>query len=42
MTFALDLASRRLFELPDPLAPRGRDCFRIAGHGLRPRCAPGR
>ncbi|SED84144.1 hypothetical protein SAMN04490357_6025 [Streptomyces misionensis] len=42
VTSALDPASRRLFELPNPLSPRGRDYFRIVGHGLRLRCAPGR
>ncbi|MFE9619618.1 sacsin N-terminal ATP-binding-like domain-containing protein [Streptomyces sp. NPDC006384] len=42
ITSALDPTSRQLFELPNPLSPRGRDCFRIVGHGLRLRCAPGR
>jgi hypothetical protein len=42
LTSALDPTSRRLFELPNPLSPRGRDYFRIVGHGLRLRCAPGR
>ncbi|MGW7382857.1 sacsin N-terminal ATP-binding-like domain-containing protein [Streptomyces sp. NPDC054794] len=42
VTSALDPTSRRLFELPNPVSPRGRDYFRIVGHGLRLRCAPGR
>ncbi|TWV44855.1 hypothetical protein FRZ03_16940 [Streptomyces misionensis] len=40
VTSALDPAARRLFELPDPVSPRGAERFRAVGHGLRLRCAP--
>lgn len=37
---ALDPTARCLYELPNPLSPKGRDHFRIVGHGLRLRCTP--